>query len=66
MIKCEKTELLMGAEKYGECISCGETDKSKIRKIEFFSGGAKKHSIRLCNKCFRELALIYIQNSGID
>lgn len=55
-IVCTKAKNLQGAERYGECISCGETDKDRVYKIEFWNEKrTDMHSLRICIDCFRNL-----------
>ena len=54
MIKVEDMNSLQGAEKFGECISCGEN--KDLAKITFCNAdNSQQHSIRLCSQCAYEL-----------
>ena len=53
MIKIVHKQFLLGSDKFGDCLSCG--DSEDIYKITFSKDdNRQQNSIRLCRECLKE------------
>lgn len=56
MIKIKKCSELLGAEKFGSCVSCGcGSDEKEMYKLEFEVLSNKRSSLNLCYGCLIDM-----------
>ena len=57
MIKIQKSSTLIGAQRFGQCLSCGAGSReAEIYQIQFsLPGSTKDSSLRLCKECIKDL-----------